>query len=96
MLNTKVWFWALGTTAALSFAVCVVWGLVTPEALHMHRFLELVLPGFRWLTPAAFAVGLVESFLYGAYAGLVFVPVHNFFWRRWGAARGTGLAGGNR
>jgi hypothetical protein len=29
-------------------------------------------------------VGLVESFLYGAYAGLLFVPLHNLFYRRWG------------
>ena len=29
-------------------------------------------------------LGLLESFLYGAYAGLVFVPIHNFFARSWG------------
>lgn len=27
---------------------------------------------------------LVESFLYGAYVGLVFVPIYNFLFRRWG------------
>jgi hypothetical protein len=30
-------------------------------------------------------LGLFESFLYGAYVGLVFVPIHNFLTRRWGA-----------
>lgn len=84
MLRLKVWTWSLATTSAVSFVVCVVWGLVTPEALHMHRFLESVLPGFQWLSPTSFLVGLVESFLYGAYLGLVFVPIHNFFQRRWG------------
>lgn len=83
MLNFKIWTWSLATTAAVSFVVCVAWGLVTPEALHMHGFLESVLPGFRWLTPASFFIGLAESFLYGAYVGLVFVPLHNFFHRRW-------------
>jgi len=34
-------------------------------------------------------VGLVESFLLGAYAGLLFVPLHNFFWRHWGMAGGS-------
>ena len=29
-------------------------------------------------------LGLIESFLYGVYAGLVFVPIHNFLTRRWG------------
>ena len=74
MLNIKVVSWALATTALISFVVCVAYGLVTPESLHMHAFLEQVLPGF--------AIGMVESFLYGASAGLVYVPVYNFFARR--------------
>lgn len=84
MLNVKVWTWALACWAAVTYLVCVVWGLVTPEAFHMHSLLETVLPGFRWLTLSGFLIGLVESFLYGAYAGLVFVPLHNLFWRHWG------------
>ena len=47
------------------------------EALTSMR-----LPGFKWLTLPGFLIGLVESFLYGAYAGLVYVPVYNFFARR--------------
>ena len=82
MLNIKVVSWALATTTLISFVVCVVYGLVTPETLHMHAFLELVLPGFKWLTLPGFLIGLVESFLFGAYAGLVYVPVYNFFARR--------------
>ena len=31
-----------------------------------------------------FLLGLIESFLYGAYIGLVFVPIYNFLARRWG------------
>ncbi len=27
---------------------------------------------------------LIESLLYGAHVGLVFVPIHNFLARRWG------------
>ena len=84
MLNIKVVSWALATTTAISFVVCVTYGLATPETLHMHAFLEQVLPGFKWLTLQGFFVGLVESFLYGAYAGLVYVPVYNFFVRRFG------------
>ena len=82
MLHIKVVSWALATTAAISFVVCVVYGLVTPETLHMHAFLEQVLPGFKWLTLPGFLIGLVESFLFGAYAGLVYSPVYNFFARR--------------
>lgn len=84
MMNWKVVCWSLGTWAAISFVVCVVWGLVTPEAVPMHVFLEQVLPAFEWLTWWGFLLGLVESFLYGVYAGLVYVPVYNFFNSRWG------------
>ena len=86
MLKLKVVCWSLGLWAAASFVVCVLWGLVTPEALHMHEFLEQILPAFKWLTWWGFLLGLIESFLYGAYAGLAFVPIYNAVNRRWGAA----------
>ncbi len=86
MLNTKVVTWSLALFSAVTFLVCIAFGLIVPESLHMTAFLEQMLPGFRWLTPAGFAIGLVEAFLYGAYAGLVFTPIHNALWRRWGGA----------
>ncbi len=82
MLNIKIVSWALATTTAISFVVCVAYGIVTPETLHMHAFLEQVLPGFKWLTLQGFVIGLIESFLYGVYAGMVYVPIYNFFARR--------------
>ncbi len=84
MLNTKLVAWALGLFAAVSFVVCVIYGLVTPQSVHMHAFLELVLPAFKWLTWWGFLLGLVESFLFGAYAGLVFCPIYNLLKRRFG------------
>lgn len=83
MLNIKVVSWALATATLISYLVCVAYGLATPQSLHMHGFLEQVLPGFEWLTWQGFLIGLVESFLYGAYAGMVYVPIYNFFHRRW-------------
>ena len=82
MLNIKLVSWALATTTLISFVVCVVFGLFTPDSLHSRALLEQLLPGFKWLTLPGFLIGLVESFLYGAYAGLVYVPVYNFFARR--------------
>lgn len=87
MLNMKVVAWSLATTTSISFLVCVSYGLATPESLHMHAFLEQVLPGFKWLTWQGLLIGLVESFLYGAYGGMVYVPVYNFFLRRWDSGR---------
>lgn len=37
-----------------------------------------MLPAFRWLTFSGFVLGLVESFLYEVYIGVVFVPIYNF------------------
>ena len=79
MLNMKVVSLSLGVSAAVSFVVCVIWGLLLPESWHMHGFLELVLPGFKWLSAGSFVVGLVGSFLFGVYAGVVYVPIKNFF-----------------
>ena len=84
MLNIKVVTWSLGIFSAFSFILCVIYGLVTPQSLHMHQFLENVLPAFKWLTVGGFFLGLVESFLWGVYIGLVYVPIYNFLYKRWG------------
>lgn len=84
MLNIKVVTWSLGLFSVVTFVVCVLYGLVVPESLHMSQALELLLPGFRWLTAVGFVIGLVWSFLYGVYAGLVFVPIYNTLTKRWG------------
>lgn len=77
MLNLKLTSWSLGLFAAFSFLLCVLYGLVAPASLHMSPFLEMVLPGFRWLTFSGFLLGLVESFLYGVYVGLAYGTIHN-------------------
>lgn len=93
MLNIKVVSWSLGVFTAFSFVVCVVYGLIVPPSLHMSAFLEMVLPAFEWLTFTGFCLGLIESFLYGAYAGLVFVPTYNFFLRA--GIRSTTMSAGS-
>ena len=40
MLNTRLVAWALGLFTAVTFIVCVIYGLVTPQSVHMHTFLE--------------------------------------------------------
>lgn len=84
MMNTRVMSWALGLSTAISFVVCVAYGLIVPESLHSRAFLEQVLPAFKWLTWWGFGLGLAESFLYGVYAALVFCPIYNAINRRWG------------
>lgn len=82
MLNIKVVTWSLAISTAFTFVFCIVYGLLTPASTHMVVFLEQVLPGFEWLSWRGFLVGLIQSFLYGAYAGLVYVPIYNFMYRR--------------
>ena len=84
MLNIKVVSWSLGIFTAISFILCVIYGLIVPQSLHASQVLEALLPAFKWLTFGGFCLGLIESFLYGAYTGLVFVPIYNFLSRRWG------------
>ena len=83
LLNIRVVSWSLGIFMAITFILCVLYGLVVPQRLHgMSDFLEAVLPAFRWLTFGGFLLGIVESFLYGAYIGIVFVPIYNFLSRK--------------
>ena len=87
MLNIKVWTMSLGCFLAISFAVCALGGLFFPELPITHLTLELVLPGFVWISPGAFVLGFVETFLFGVYAGLLFVSLQNFFARWWHVSR---------
>lgn len=83
-LNIRVVIWSMGIFLAFSYILCVLYGLVVPQRMHgMVNFLEAVLPAFRWLTFGGFILGLIESFLYGVYIGIIFVPVYNFINRRW-------------
>jgi hypothetical protein len=83
MLNMKLWTATLGCWMAISFTLCVLGGVIAPGLPIPHRTLELLLPGFTWISLRAFALGLAETFLYGLYAGWLLVVIHNFFARRW-------------
>lgn len=90
LLNLRVVSWSLGLFLAVSYLLCVLYGLIVPERLHgMRTFLEAALPAFKWLTFPGFLLGLVESFLYGIYAGVVFGSIYNFINRRWGHRKGV-------
>jgi hypothetical protein len=89
LLNIRIVSWSLGIFFAFSYILCVLYGLIVPQRMHgMSAFLEAVLPAFKWLTFGGFVLGLAESFLYGAYVGVVFVPIYNFINKRWGYKEG--------
>lgn len=68
--------WALSLFLALTYLVCIGFDLVLPQYAMFETWAGL-LPGFVWLTPSGFAIGLVESFLYGWYAALIFGGLFN-------------------
>ena len=71
---------ALGLFFDVTFALCALWGLVVPQGWEtMAGIWEAAFPGFTWLTPASFFLGLVEAFLYGWYVAVIFVPLFNYF-----------------
>jgi hypothetical protein len=69
---------SLGIFFLITFALCVGYDLIFPGQAMYQSWLRL-LPGFTWLSWRSFGLGLVETFLYGWYAALVFVPLFNLF-----------------
>ena len=86
MLNWKVVTQSLSSFAAITFALCVGYGLVVPTAFHPSWLLEAILPSFKWLSVGSFVLGLIESALYGAWAGVLYSALYNYFARRAGRA----------
>ena len=87
MVNGRVVTQSLSSFFAITFVLCVAYGLIAPQGFHPAWLLEAILPGFTWLTATSVAVGIVETALYGAWAGILYSTLHNFFTRR--AERGA-------
>lgn len=71
----------LGSAAAcflvISYLLCVGYDLLF--GAQMYRVWVELLPGFHWLSWSSFALGLIETAVYGVFFGLVFAPLYNFF-----------------
>ncbi|MFQ5846916.1 MAG: DUF5676 family membrane protein [Candidatus Methylomirabilales bacterium] len=67
---------SVGIFLGVSFLLDVGLWLLWPS-LGTQRIWEVLLPGFRWIDPAQFVLGLAESFVMGFYVALIFVPVYN-------------------
>ena len=69
---------ALGLFLSVSFALCVIFGLLFPNATMYQAWLPL-LPGVTWISWPSVVLGLVETFAYGWYVAIIFVPLYNYF-----------------
>ena len=72
---------ALATLLGISFVLCVIFGLLFPNATMYQAWLPL-LPGVTWISWPSALLGLIESFAYGWYIAIIFVPAFNFFSRK--------------
>jgi hypothetical protein len=77
-LSVKIVGLSLGSFLSITYTLCVIYDLLFPGMSMYQTWLRL-LPGFKWLTWGSFFLGLIESFLYGIYTALIFVPLYNFF-----------------
>jgi hypothetical protein len=65
---------------AITFALCVGFDLAFP-AHAMYQSWQRLLPGFQWISGTSLCLGLVESYGYGWYFALIWVPLYNVFAR---------------
>ena len=79
MLKSRTWISTLGLLFAEIYVMFVIRDLISPLSISTQRVFEIVLPGFRWLTPGRFLLGLAESFLWGVYVALVLAPAANIY-----------------
>jgi len=63
---------------AISFTLCVGFDLAFPR-MAMYQSWQALLPGFEWISWSSFLLGLVESYGYGWYVALIWVPLYNVF-----------------
>ncbi len=69
---------SLGIFFAITFALCVVFGLLFPGATMYQAWLPL-LPWVTWISWPSVFLGLAETFAYGWFVALFFAPLYNYF-----------------
>jgi len=65
---------------AITYTLCVLFDLVFPQ-YAMYPLWQRLLPGFQWISWQSYVLGLAETYLYGWYAAIVWVPLYNFVGR---------------
>lgn len=81
-MKTRLSLTAIGHATSLlftiSFVLCVGFDLVFPEQA-MYESWQRLLPGFEWISWKSFLLGIVETYAYGWYIALIWVPLYNLF-----------------
>ncbi len=81
-MKTRIPLSAVGHASSLflslTFTLCVVWDLLFPN-FAMYPAWRTLLPGFEWLSWSSFGLGLLESYAYGWFFAVIWVPIYNVF-----------------
>lgn len=69
---------AIVAVGEVAYLICVAAGAIWPDVFGMKAFFPALFPGFTWLDPASFLLGLAEVALYGLAAAAVAAFAWNF------------------
>lgn len=69
---------AIVAVGEVAYLVCVAAGAIWPAVFGMKAFFPTLFPGFTWLDPVSFLLGLAEVALYGLAAAAVATFAWNF------------------
>ena len=70
--------WSLGIFLAITYTICVAFDLVFPGQ-SMTSLWSPLLPWVGGISLGSYAIGVVETLLYGWFVALIFCPLFNFF-----------------
>lgn len=73
--------WSLGLFLAIAYTICVLFDLVFPGQ-SMTGLWAPLLPWVEGIGLGSYALGVVETLLYGWFVALIFGPLFNFFAER--------------
>ncbi|MDQ2893985.1 MAG: hypothetical protein M3R64_12995 [Pseudomonadota bacterium] len=79
-----VWGTTLSIFLLVSYASCIVFGLLAPTGLEMHRAWGPWLPGFEWLTVRGVLAGAAWCIIYGFWSALLLVPLRRVVGKQFG------------
>lgn len=80
-LSIKVVGLTLALFLSIIYTICIVFCLIWPE-FAMYKMWAPLLPGFFWINWQTFFLGLVESFIWGYFLTIIFVPIYNMLNRK--------------
>ena len=70
--------WSLGVFFAITYTICIVFDFVFPGQ-SMTGLWSPLLPWVDGVSLGSYALGVVETLLYGWFVALIFGPLFNFF-----------------